>query len=215
MKSLHVVFFLGSGSLLSLSFVSLIFSQHASEVLALLGPLVDHHLSLVLHLRLQSMYQLTLLGEFLLLFLLTAGFFIIQLSITAFFLEPNFLALSSSLFHFALAKQLYVLLLQLLIHAPFIDLVLLAGLLFHDLTIKLLLNQSAALLFSHNRLLLFFVVEKSIEFLDCRPLIVFRDFTVDFSFGMLAGDLAQVIGLLTFTSYQVTRCLRTVTRACN
>jgi hypothetical protein len=214
-KSLHVVFLFGSGSLLSFSFVSLVFSQHALEILALLSSLLDHHASLMLHLGLQSLHQLALLGKLLLLLLLTAEFFVIQLSITALFLESNFLALGSNLFHFTLAKQLDVLFLQLFIHASFIDFVLLAGLLFHDLTIKLLLNQSAALLFSYDRLLLFFVVDKSIEFLDCRPLVVFRDFAVDLSFCMLAGQLAQVIAFLTFASDKVTRRLRAMTRACN
>jgi hypothetical protein len=62
------------------------------------------------------------------------------------------------------------------------------------LLIKLLTNESSALLLAQHALLLLFVVKQLVELLDSGPLIIFCDFTVNLSLSSYsAGGHGDVI----------------------
>jgi len=77
-------------------------------------------------------------------------------------------------------------LLKFFVHSSLVDLIFLTSFLLHDLTVEFLLYKATALLFPYYSLLLFFIVEESVELLDSSPLIILSDLTVNFCFGMLA-----------------------------
>jgi hypothetical protein len=90
-----------------------------------------------------------------------------------------------------------------------VNLIFFTGFLLHDLTVKFLLDETALLL-PHYSLLLFFVVEQSVELLDSSPLVILCDLTVNFSSGMLARQLAEIITFLTLAGLEITRRLGAV-----
>jgi hypothetical protein len=75
------------------------------------------------------------------------------------------------------------------------------------LTVEFLLDEATALLLPHYSLLLFFVVEQSVELLDSSPLVILCDLTVNLGFGMLARQLAEIITVLTLAGMEITRSL--------
>jgi hypothetical protein len=91
-----------------------------------------------------------------------------------------------------------------------VNLIFFTGFLLHDLTVKFLLDEATALLLPHYSLLLFFVVEQSVELLDSSPLVILCDLTVNFSSGMLARQLAEIITFLTLAGLEITRRLGAV-----
>lgn len=54
-----------------------------------------------------------------------------------------------------------------------------------ELLVQFLFNEAFPFLFPENRLLLLFIVEQSIEFLNSCPLVVLIQLGVDLSFGYL------------------------------
>jgi hypothetical protein len=78
------------------------------------------------------------------------------------------------------------------------------------LTVEFLLDEATALLLPHYSLLLFFVVEQSVELLDSSPLIILCDLTVNLGSGMLARQLAEIITVLTLAGLEITRRLGAV-----
>jgi hypothetical protein len=75
------------------------------------------------------------------------------------------------------------------------------------LTVEFLLDKATALLLPDYGLLLFFVVEQSVELLDSSPLVILCDLTVNLGFGMLARQLAEIITVLTLAGMEITRSL--------
>jgi hypothetical protein len=78
-----------------------------------------------------------------------------------------------------------MLVLKVLIHATLFDLCTSARVLLLKLFIKLLFYKSLTLLVTKDSLLLLFVMEKGVEFLDSSPLVFFFDLRVDFGLGTL------------------------------
>jgi hypothetical protein len=89
------------------------------------------------------------------------------------------------LFTFSLLEQLEVLLLKILVHAIFLDVLLVLTLLLFQLVVKLLPDEALPLLISEHRLLLLFVVEEGVELHDGVPLVVFVELGEAISFGIL------------------------------
>ena len=131
------------------------------------------------------MDKLNFLRELVLGFLALSSFLIMQLAVSAFLFSADFLFLSMSLFDFTLAKKFNMLLLKLLVHTTLCHLLMLAVLLLLDLSIEFVLDQLAALLFSHHSLFLFFVVQQCVEFLNGNPLIVLSKFRENLRLGGL------------------------------
>ena len=77
-------------------------------------------------------------------------------------------------------------LLKLLVHSSLLNLIFFTGFLLHDLTVEFLLDEATALLLPHYSLLLFFIVEQSVELLDSSPLVILCNLTVNLGFGLLA-----------------------------
>lgn len=77
---------------------------------------------------------------------------------------------------FSLLEQLAVLVVHLVVEVVFLSQVVFSHPLGLNLPVKLGLDQPLALGLPQQSLLLLFEVEKSIEFLDCYPFIIFVNF---------------------------------------
>jgi len=104
-------------------------------------------------------------------------------------------------FTFSLLEQLEVLLLKILVHAIFLDVLLVLTLLLFQLVVKLLSDEALPLLISEHRLLLLFVVEEGVELHDGVPLVVFVELGEAISFGiLLAASPRHSVSLAVCTS---------------
>lgn len=78
------------------------------------------------------------------------------------------------------AQQLDVFLLQLVVDFVFFAVGLLARSFFDQLLVELLTHEPLALLLPQLSLLLFLVVQKLVEFLNCGPLVLLCDLRINF-----------------------------------
>ena len=159
--------------------------------------------ALHLHLFLQTVDELNLSFESVLIILALAEFLIFELTVTAIFFLLNLLTLSVKLFLLALAEEFNVLVLEVLVHTALFQLINLTALLLLHLFVELVTDQAAALLLAKHCLLLLFVVQQGVELLDGCPLVLLGDLRVDFgaSIHLAGGDahLVSVASMLTNT----------------
>lgn len=143
--------------------------------------LIGEHLAFSVHLSLQTKHQVLILGIFLLLHMSTTLLFKLELSVSTLLLGHH---LGAVLVHFcllALAQQGHVLLLHPVVgHLLILPGTFLMRLVGH-LPVELLFDETFAFLLAHESLLLFFIMEERVEFLDREPLILLIDLTVDVS----------------------------------
>ena len=190
------------GSLLShliafcLDLVGFVLLEHFLEILFFLSPLLSLHGLLHLHLFPQSLHQLNFKLECLLFFFAFPNLLFLELPVPALLLLHNLFPNCLVLLCFSLAKEFHVLLSKGLVHSSLLLLGLGSSLLLRNLSIKFLLDQPSSLLLSCNSLLLLFVVQQSIEFLDGCPLVLFRQLAVNLSsLGDLARSNAHLVAL--------------------
>jgi hypothetical protein len=153
--------------------VLLIFGEHLLEVLLLLSSLLLLKSAFSIHFLLKAFHQGNFLAVLLLLILAAADFIIQKLLVAAHLLLHDAGLKSCCLLDFFLFKKPNMLLLKVLIHATLFNLCTSARVFLLKLLIELLFNKSLAFLITKDSLLLLFVMEKGVEFLDGGPLIFF------------------------------------------
>ena len=116
-------------------------------------------------------------------FFIISSFFLFlnKLAISRFFFLLSLDTAKFLFFLFSHTKKFYMLLLKFLINFVLFPVLFFTLRLFLHLFIQFLAHQTATFLLPQNRLLLFLVMKKLIEFLNSCPFIFFSYFTVDFS----------------------------------
>lgn len=189
---LTLLFFLSE--LLRLLFFVLF--EHLLQVHLLLLSLVVEHLTLSIHLLLQPVNKLKLLVVVFLVLDTSSLLLKLELTVAAFLFNLNFRLVFTLLLHLFLAEELKVFTLHSVIFSSLGLFHTLGLVLLNHLVVEFLLNESLAFLFALKSLLLLFVVQKSVEFLDSEPLIFFINFGVDIGLSGLnsaSRDLRNVV----------------------
>jgi len=162
-------------------FVYFIFNKHLFKIFTFLITLMCLKLAFSLHFFLKTINEFNFLFKCIFFIVSTFFLFFNKLAITRFFLLLSLDTAKFFFFLFSHAKKFYMLLLKLLINFVFFPVLFFTLRLFLHLLIQFLAHQAASLLLPQNRLLLFLVMKKLIEFLNRCPFILFSYFTVDFS----------------------------------
>jgi len=189
---LTLLFFLSE--LLRLLFFVLF--EHLLQVHLLLLSLVVEHLTLSIHLLLQPVDKLELLVVILLVLDTSSLLLKLELTVAAFLFNLNFRLVFTLLLHLFLAEELKVFTLHSVIFGSLGLFHTLRLVLLNHLVVEFFLNESLAFLFALKSLLLLFVVQKGVEFLDSEPLIFFINFGVDIGLSGLnsaSRDLRNVV----------------------
>jgi len=171
----------GLSDLVLLSLVPGVLLHHLLEIELLLVAFIGKHLSLGVHLCLQTQHQILVLLVVGLLLDALALLVEFELPVARLLLSVYFLLVLVVLGSFTGAKECNVLSLHSVVgHVLRVE-GLLAGSLVHHLPVELLLDQTLALSLAELLLLLLLVVQKCVEFLDCEPFILLVDLGVDVS----------------------------------
>ena len=127
-----------------------------------------------------------------------SGLLLSELAITALLLLHDLFALLLSLLLLSLAEKLDVLFLKGFVLTALVHFVNVSILLFLHLLVKLVADQSSALLLSKHGLFLLLVVQQGVELLDSGPLVLLGQLRVNFgaSAGLAGGD-THLVGLST------------------
>jgi len=170
--------------------------EHLFQVHLLLLSLVVEHLTLSIHLLLESVNKLELLVVVLLVLDTFSLLLELELTVAALLFNLNLGIVLTLLLHLFLTEELKVFALHSVIFLS-LGLFHTLGLVFlSHLVVKLLLNESLALLFALKSLLLLFVVQEGVEFLNSEPLIFFINLGVDIGLSGLdsaSRDLRLVV----------------------
>lgn len=177
-------------------FLLLILFEHLLKVHLLLLSLVGEHLTFSIHLFLESVDKLKLLVVIFLLLDTLSLLLKLELTVTRVLFLLDLLFVFLLLLCLFLSEELDVLSLHFIVLLSLRKFSLFSRSLSSHLGVKLLLNESLALLLTLDSLLLLFVVQEGVELLDSEPFVFLVNLRVDISLSGVngrSGDLAHVI----------------------